>query len=270
MDIPAPKTKVCSQCKLPKPIDQFVHFFRKNTGAEARKAECNECRNKKRRVDYAKNPEPIREANKRGWKKNSARYTVRRVVQRAEASEQIRESRKQPHRRARHNELSRLKRINNPEKVRKAERDRYQRNPEPKKKSAKKWYRGHREQSLATHNIWRLNNPILERFHQRKSKQQYLARLANTRFVEYVDLDILCIRDNWRCHVCRKRVKREDASRDHIVPASKQGEMSYINILLAHSWCNSSRGAGRLPAQFLLFGLPPDLMPASKDKPINQ
>jgi 5-methylcytosine-specific restriction endonuclease McrA len=59
-------------------------------------------------------------------------------------------------------------------------------------------------------------------------------------------------RDGGRCHICGKRVTFERMTLDHLVPVSKGGEHVALNVRIAHGSCNSSRGAGRLPAQLIL------------------
>jgi 5-methylcytosine-specific restriction endonuclease McrA len=52
-------------------------------------------------------------------------------------------------------------------------------------------------------------------------------------------------RDHGFCYRCRLKVKRVDASRDHIIPISEctmEQARSDSNILLAHKLCNSNRG----------------------------
>lgn len=44
-----------------------------------------------------------------------------------------------------------------------------------------------------------------------------------------------------RCHLCGERVLVDDATRDHVVPASQGGDNSHENIRLAHRWCNTAR-----------------------------
>lgn len=43
------------------------------------------------------------------------------------------------------------------------------------------------------------------------------------------------------CHICQLHVRREDASLDHLIPASQGGLSTRDNLALAHLWCNSSR-----------------------------
>lgn len=65
-------------------------------------------------------------------------------------------------------------------------------------------------------------------------------------------------RDGWTCRLCRRPIDPEvawpdpmSASVDHIVPLSRGGEHSMINVQSAHLGCNSSKGdrlAGELAA----------------------
>ena len=43
------------------------------------------------------------------------------------------------------------------------------------------------------------------------------------------------------CHICQLHVRREDASLDHLIPASQGGTSTRDNLALAHRSCNSSR-----------------------------
>lgn len=62
-------------------------------------------------------------------------------------------------------------------------------------------------------------------------------------------IDIIYERDDKICHLCHQFVPREQASRDHVKPRSQGGKLSFENILLAHSSCNSRRGS-RAVAEF--------------------
>ena len=43
------------------------------------------------------------------------------------------------------------------------------------------------------------------------------------------------------CHICQLPVRREDASLDHLIPASQGGTSTRDNLALAHRSCNSAR-----------------------------
>ena len=63
-----------------------------------------------------------------------------------------------------------------------------------------------------------------------------------------VPLSTVYRRDGGRCHLCGDRVRRAEASRDHIVPRSRGGPTTWTNIALAHRTCTSLRGDAPLDA----------------------
>lgn len=77
----------------------------------------------------------------------------------------------------------------------------------------------------------------------------------------FTDVEIF-ERDGWRCHICRKAVRRAPRSRmdpdratlDHIWPLSKGGEHSRENVACAHLRCNLAKGARVSPTQMMLVG----------------
>ena len=72
----------------------------------------------------------------------------------------------------------------------------------------------------------------------RKEKEGNRSRLK-------AQLDRIYKRDHGFCHRCRLKVKRVDASRDHIKPirlCTIEEARSDSNVLLAHKDCNSARG----------------------------
>jgi 5-methylcytosine-specific restriction endonuclease McrA len=79
------------------------------------------------------------------------------------------------------------------------------------------------------------------------------ARVKNAPVIESINLEILAIRDHWICHICKRKVTRRTWSHDHLIPLSKGGDHTYLNVALCHQRCNSQRGTGRLPAQLRLL-----------------
>jgi len=53
----------------------------------------------------------------------------------------------------------------------------------------------------------------------------------------------LAERDRWRCHLCGRKVWRDDWSIDHLVPICAGGLHTWDNVALAHWICNVRRGA---------------------------
>ena len=60
--------------------------------------------------------------------------------------------------------------------------------------------------------------------------------------VERVDYDIIYLRDNGICGICENELLREDMTLDHIIPLSRGGEHSAINVQVAHLSCNRQKG----------------------------
>jgi 5-methylcytosine-specific restriction endonuclease McrA len=88
----------------------------------------------------------------------------------------------------------------------------------------------------------------------RAHTQRRRARLKQNGFVESINLEILAIRDHWRCHICRKKVTRKNWSHDHLIPVADGGETSYRNVALAHRICNNRRHRGKtISAQLRLL-----------------
>jgi 5-methylcytosine-specific restriction endonuclease McrA len=61
-------------------------------------------------------------------------------------------------------------------------------------------------------------------------------------------------RDGWVCHLCGKKVRREDASIDHLIPVADGGPNILSNVALAHMRCNARRGRNRMAAQLRMIG----------------
>ena len=55
-------------------------------------------------------------------------------------------------------------------------------------------------------------------------------------------------RDMGRCGICGQEVEFIEMDVDHITPRSQGGGDDLANLRAAHSWCNRSRGAGRVLA----------------------
>ncbi len=106
----------------------------------------------------------------------------------------------------------------------------------------------HLPQTAATYRRWKAANP--DRIRVAKQKRKHEKRFAP---VEAVDKDLVFVRDGGRCHICQRRVLREEMTLDHIVPFALNGGYTYANLRLAHASCNSSRGAGKTPGQLVLI-----------------
>lgn len=109
------------------------------------------------------------------------------------------------------------------------------------------WSATHREERAAKRRLRYAANP-----HPfREAARRYQTKRRD-QFVERVDIELIALRDKFRCGVCQARVARKDWSLDHIEPVSSGGAHASWNVQLTHLLCNLRRGAGRLPAQLPL------------------
>ena len=49
-------------------------------------------------------------------------------------------------------------------------------------------------------------------------------------------------RDGGKCAYCQKSLSRQEATMDHIVPKSKGGQTTWLNIVLSCTPCNTKKG----------------------------
>lgn len=71
----------------------------------------------------------------------------------------------------------------------------------------------------------------------------------------------VCVRDGWRCGLCRRRIGKtyryphpRSASVDHIVPLSEGGEHRWTNVQAAHLRCNLLKRTRAMGEQLRLVG----------------
>ncbi len=58
----------------------------------------------------------------------------------------------------------------------------------------------------------------------------------------------LLIRDDYQCQYCMKKLAPSESTRDHVIPSSQGGGMTWENIVVACGPCNRVKG-GRTPKQ---------------------
>jgi len=99
---------------------------------------------------------------------------------------------------------------------------------------------------------------------RRNCSARRAARRANNPG-QHIGLPLITIkelgdRDDWRCHLCKRKVNPKlktpddrSPSFDHLVPISDGGDDSPANLRLAHRGCNLQRGVGGT-VQLMLFG----------------
>ena len=104
----------------------------------------------------------------------------------------------------------------------------------------------HREERRAASAACRTAHPEKNREHQHRRRAR-----VRSQFAAPVDAQAIYRRDRGRCHLCGKRVKRTEASMDHLIPISLGGIHAPWNVSLAHLKCNLRRGV-RGSAQTML------------------
>lgn len=50
------------------------------------------------------------------------------------------------------------------------------------------------------------------------------------------------LRDQYTCLYCDQRIKRSEATLDHVIPISKGGKTNFLNIVTACKSCNGAKG----------------------------
>jgi len=81
-----------------------------------------------------------------------------------------------------------------------------------------------------------------------------LAALSGSPYYKVVKPFIYTL-DKGLCHICKKPVKFNEATLDHIIPISGTGfktTNAYWNLRLAHHYCNIKRCNGKIAGQLRL------------------
>lgn len=107
----------------------------------------------------------------------------------------------------------------------------------------RRWYEANRERDRANGRRWSKEN-------RDKARAIWMRRRARKLAAFRADVipTVIFERDRWRCGICGKRVRRRDASIDHVIPLAKGGTHEPGNVQCAHLLCNIRKGA-RLPLQ---------------------
>lgn len=89
------------------------------------------------------------------------------------------------------------------------------------------------------------------------SAAHHLKRVPERRGVgrrREVERAYVLARDRMRCHLCGGLVKYSDVHLDHVIPLSLGGSHDVGNLRVAHSRCNTQKGARARNEQIMLFG----------------
>ena len=215
---------------------------------------------------YAANRDRIRAASRERYRTNAeyrasvlaqrqALYATKRDTALPAARERYASD---PEYRAKCLAQTKASRMRNPEAYRAQSRRRLE-NPryrEANRLRAAVWKQAHPEQAKAKVAQWKTNHPDYAWWKVNPEGWKAIVRrrrAAKLRLPnESIRLSDIAERDGWRCHLCGKRVTKQNASMYHLIPLSKGGPHLKVNVALAHLICNKRRGAGRIPAQLRL------------------
>lgn len=99
---------------------------------------------------------------------------------------------------------------------------------------------------------------------QQRSESKYRRRVREREaFVERVPRREIFERDQWRCHLCGKKVRRTavaphplSPTLDHVIPLAQGGTHERANVRTAHYLCNATKSDGCMPSgeQLMLIG----------------
>lgn len=275
MDIPT--EKVCSKCNQPRDINRFAIDKSKKDG---RHTVCKDCKsgydkayreipeNREKAQQYKldnrqhctdlenarrkRDPEKFRAKARQDYAENPERYkrNAKKYVESHRVQVAVGQKRWHKANYPRLYAMARQRREANAEEVAAYMRSYHEKNRDKIRDSNRHWRQKHPEQMRKSRKKWLDEHPEYPEI----ARHTRRARVANATIVDKFTLDEIGERDNWRCHICKKKVRRKDASIDHHFPYAKPGAIHGRQFVsLAHRWCNSSRGAGRLPAQLRLL-----------------
>lgn len=128
--------------------------------------------------------------------------------------------------------------------------DQRSRDPDYRRQVWARYYAANREDLIARVLEYQRQNP--EKKRAADAKRYALTRGAIG--AESFTLDEIYERDHGVCHLCHKRVSRDKASMDHLIPVSLGGPHTRANVSLACRSCNSSKKAEPRGEQLRLIG----------------
>lgn len=89
----------------------------------------------------------------------------------------------------------------------------------------------------------KIGNRFIQR--RRSAANHHAARRARIKaspIVERVDRSLIVLRDKSICYICKKLLKTNEVTLDHVIPLAKGGHHSYLNLRVACRPCNSRKG----------------------------
>lgn len=244
--------KWCPGCQEWKPVEAFSRSSQRKDGLDPYCKACNSARYQRRK---AEDPERFREYNRTNYQRHTEDrrqsahdyyYTCIKInPERAERNRaRVREWHRHEtpeHRKARYQRY----REQNRARARRYRQDHREYRREYDQRHRDRWNKMRRER-------YRADPGYRERCARHNAMRKALRRHSPQ--ATPVDRIAIANRDHWRCHLCGKKIRRQDLTLDHLIPVSQGGQHVDSNVAAAHRSCNSSRQAGRVPAQLRLLG----------------
>lgn len=174
-----------------------------------------------------------------------ARADAYQEAYREKNAEKLRAYRHSAEVKARRDETTRAWRAANPDKVRSAERARYQRDPTRKRQSSAAYRRTNPEAVKAALLEWIAANPEKRREYNRNAKAK---RKAAPGVHTSADITSLQRLQKGKCAACRRPLAAFHV--DHIVALARGGTNDRVNLQLLCPTCNLQKGA-KHPVDFM-------------------
>lgn len=228
-------TKYCPSCKQTLPRDSFGSNRAQNDGLTPY---CKPCFRIKRREDYARRKDTIRD------------YHTRYLAARPHLREQQRQRNKRYYAANRERVIAKTtkyltERVDDKRRWnREAGRRMWATDPEKARMKARVYREANREQYQAWLRAYRQRRWLYFREVWRRNALRRKKAMAGQR----VDYAAIWERDRGICYLCGLAVARENLHFDHIIPLARGGSHTEENIAVTHSWCNLRKGA-KMPTQ---------------------
>jgi 5-methylcytosine-specific restriction endonuclease McrA len=118
------------------------------------------------------------------------------------------------------------------------------RQPEAQRMSNRAYYKANREREIQRALAY-ARGPGKQAKCARDSARYALTK--GSPIAELFTLDEIFDRDSGWCYLCEQDVDRKDATMDHVIPVTKGGPHTRVNVRLAHRSCNTRKGNKLLP-----------------------
>ncbi len=242
--------KRCTHCHE---IKEWSNFSKQKTTRDGLQSWCNNCKRIAKSIYYYNNKKTCNETSSK-WKQNNKQKVDGWTKQYYKTHIDIFRARDRKRNKTPERKLQQLQyQIRNRTKLSAQSKQRYWAKREEILEKRRLKYKQNvlfAESVKDRMKLWAKSNPDKIRLHRIACNRK--RRTNNQSHISTKILKAVLERETLRCHICHKKISKNKITFDHIVPVSKKGDDSVLNLRLAHLSCNSKRGAGRIPAQMVL------------------